>query len=250
MKDYDFAGKLAIVTGGTRGIGLGIATALLGSGAAVALVGTDPERSAAVAEALAGKGTVQGYGCDVSDGEAVKSLVETVRAEMGEVDFLVNNAGITRDNLFVRMKDDEWEQVLSVNLGGAWRFSRALARPMMKRPGSRIINITSVVGQTGNAGQANYAASKAGLIGLTKSLAQELAPRQVTVNAVAPGFIQTDMTAAVPEEARQAIIDAVPMRSLGEVEDIAAAVLFLLSDGASYITGQVLGVNGGMVMMG
>lgn len=245
--DSDFAGKLALVTGGSRGIGRAIVVALRGAGCRVALVASSEASGQAAAAALGAGPDLVGYGCDIGDGEAVAALVARVRAEMGEVDFLVNNAGLTQDNLLARMKAEEWERVLAVNLGGAFHFARALARPFMKR-GGRIVNITSVVGQIGNAGQANYAASKAGLIGLTKSLAKELAPRGVTVNAVAPGFIRTDMTAALSDEVQQQLLAGVPLGRLGEPEDVAAAVLFLLGAGGRYITGQVIAVNGGMAM--
>lgn len=243
-----FAGKLALVTGGTRGIGLGIIEAFLGVGSRVALVGSNVERGEAAAAALERGAAVRGYGCDIADGAAVAALVDRVREEMGEVDFLVNNAGLTRDNLFARMKTEEWQRVLDVNLGGAYHFCRALTRPFMKRRAGGIVNITSVVGQTGNAGQVNYAASKAGLIGFTKSLARELAPRKITVNAVAPGFIRTDMTEGLGEDVKSALLGSIPLGRLGEVEDVAAAVLFLLGPGGRYITGQVIGVNGGMAM--
>ncbi|MBN2171500.1 MAG: 3-oxoacyl-ACP reductase FabG [Candidatus Krumholzibacteriota bacterium] len=246
----DLAGKLALVTGGTRGIGRGIVAALLAADCRVALVGSDPGRSAAAAGELGPPDRVRGFGGDIGDPGAVAGLVAAATADLGEVDFLVNNAGITRDNLFVRLKTEEWDRVLAVNLSGAYHFCRALARPMMKRRAGRIVNISSVVGQIGNAGQVNYAASKAGLIGLTKSLARELAPRGVTVNAVAPGFIRTDMTDSLPPEAKDALLAGIPMGCLGEPADVAAAVLFLLGPGARYITGQVLGVNGGMVMQG
>jgi len=216
----------------------------------VALVGTDAGRSAAAAAELGGEDRVRGYGCDVADGEAVAELVARVEEEMGPLDALVNNAGITADGIFIRMKAEDWNRVLDVNLGGSYHFCRAAARGMMKRRAGRIVNITSVVGQTGNAGQANYAASKAGQIGLTKSLARELGPRGVTVNAVAPGYIQTDMTEGLPEQAREAMLAGIPLGRLGEAADVAGAVLFLLGDSAAYVTGQVLGVNGGMAMIG
>lgn len=245
--DSGIAGRLALVTGGSRGIGLAIAQALRAEGGRVALVASSEERGRAAAAALGAGPDLAGYGCDIGDGEAVAALVARIRAEMGEVDFLVNNAGLTQDNLLARMKAEEWERVLAVNLGGAFHFARALARPFMKR-GGRIVNITSVVGQIGNAGQVNYAASKAGLIGLTKSLAKELAPRGVTVNAVAPGFIRTDMTAALSAEVQQQLLAGIPLGSLGEPADVAAAVLFLLGPGGRYVTGQVIAVNGGMAM--
>ncbi len=243
-------GKLALVTGGTRGIGRGISEALLAAGMRVALVGTDPDRSAAAAAELGEADKVRGYACDVSDSEAVKNLVAQVGDDMGDIDCLVNNAGITRDGIYIRLKDEDWDRVMSVNLTGTHNFCKAVARGMMKRREGRIVNITSVVGQTGNAGQVNYAASKAGQIGLTKSLARELGGRNVTVNAVAPGYIQTDMTADLPEEVRSAMLEGIPLGRLGDPADVAAVVLFLLSDAASYVTGQVIGVNGGMAMIG
>ncbi|MCP4549010.1 MAG: 3-oxoacyl-[acyl-carrier-protein] reductase [bacterium] len=250
MSTYDFTGRLALVTGGNRGIGLDIVKSLLACGARVALTGSDPERSAARAAELGSEDTVRGYGCDIADGEAVAEMIKQIREEMGEVDFLINNAGLTKDNLFMRMKAEEWSRVIDVNLGGAYNFCRVLARPFMKKREGRIVNITSVVGQIGNAGQVNYSASKAGLIGFTKSLAKELAPRNITVNAVAPGFIKTDMTDALSDEVRESLQASIPLGYLGEAEDVSAAVLFLLSPGARYISGQVLGVNGGMVMQG
>jgi 3-oxoacyl-[acyl-carrier protein] reductase len=216
----------------------------------VALVGTDPDRSAAAASELGAADKVRGYGCDVSDSDAVKNLVAQVGDDMGDIDCLVNNAGITRDGIYIRLKDEDWDRVMAVNLTGTHNFCKAVARGMMKRRAGRIVNITSVVGQTGNAGQVNYAASKAGQIGLTKSLARELGSRNVTVNAVAPGYIQTDMTADLPEDLRKAMLEGIPLGRLGDPADVAAVVLFLLSDAASYVTGQVIGVNGGMAMIG
>ncbi len=243
-----FDGKLVIVTGGSRGIGLSIVKAFAAAGGRVALVASSPERGEAAAAGLSLGEQVQGFGCDIADGEAVAALVTRIREEMGEVNFLVNNAGLTEDNLFARMKTEQWQRVLDVNLGGAYHFCRALARPLMKLRAGGIVNITSVVGQTGNAGQVNYAASKAGLIGFTKSLAKELAPRSITVNAVAPGFIQTDMTDDLGDDVKAGLLASIPLGTLGEVEDIAAAVLFLLGSGGRYITGQVISVNGGMAM--
>ncbi len=243
-------GKLALVTGGTRGIGRGITEALLAAGMRVALVGTDPERSVVAAADLGSTDEVRGYGCDVSDAEAVTNLVAQVGEEMGDIDCLVNNAGITRDGIYIRLKAEDWDRVMAVNLTGTHNFCKAVARGMMKRRAGRMVNITSVVGQTGNAGQVNYAASKAGQIGLTKSLARELGGRNVTVNAVAPGYIQTDMTADLPEDVRTTMLDGIPLRRLGDPADVAAVVLFLLSDASAYVTGQVIGVNGGMAMIG
>jgi 3-oxoacyl-[acyl-carrier protein] reductase len=248
MNKYDLSGKLALVTGGAQGIGRGIVEAILASGARVALVDRFPEASQKAAAELGSTEQVRGYGCDVSDAEAVKSLIGKIREEFGEIELLVNNAGITQDNLLARMKTAEWERVIAVNLSGTFHFCQALARPLMKLRRGRVVNIASVVGQIGNAGQANYAASKAGVIGLTKSMAKELAPRGVTVNAVAPGFIRTEMTDVLPEEVKTAFKASIPMGALGEISDVVEAVLFLLSDGAGYISGQVIGVNGGMAM--
>jgi 3-oxoacyl-[acyl-carrier protein] reductase len=242
----DLTGKVALVTGSTRGIGREIATVLTGCGARVAIVGRDQARAAETAAAIGGG--AQGFACDVSDAAQVAKLVADVEAAFGSLDILVNNAGLTRDNLLMRLKDDDWDAVLDANLKGAFAAMRAATRGMMKRRWGRIINITSVVGIIGNAGQANYAASKAGLIGLTKSVAKELASRNILVNAVAPGFIETDMTAALTPAAREALAQQIPLARLGAPGDIASAVAFLASEHASYITGQVLVVDGGMVM--
>ena len=242
----DLSGRTALVTGSTRGIGRAIAQALADAGAQVAIVGREQERAAAVAAEIGGG--AQGFGADVSEPASVIALVEAVEAAFGQVDILVNNAGLTRDNLLFRIKDDDWDMVLDANLRGAFVAIRAAARGMMKRRWGRIINIASIVGLTGNKGQANYAASKAGLIGLTKSVAKELGSRNILVNAVAPGFIETDMTAAMTPEARAALAGQIPLDRLGKVQDIASVVAFLASEHASYITGQVLVVDGGMVM--
>ena len=242
----DLTGRTALITGSTRGIGRAIAEALAGAGARVAVVGRDQERAAAVATEI-GAGA-QGFAADVSEPASVVALVEAVEAAFGQIDILVNNAGLTRDNLLFRIKDDDWDMVLDANLRGAFVAIRATARGMMKRRWGRIINIASIVGITGNKGQANYAASKAGLIGLTKSVAKELGSRNILVNAVAPGFIETDMTAAMTPEARAALSGQIPLDRLGKVQDIASVVAFLASEHASYITGQVLVVDGGMVM--
>ncbi|MGH7696668.1 MAG: 3-oxoacyl-[acyl-carrier-protein] reductase [Gemmatimonadaceae bacterium] len=242
----DLAGKNALVTGSTRGIGHAIAQALTAAGARVAIVGRDKAKASDVAAQI-GNGA-QGFGCDVGDVAAVTQLVSDVEAAFGSIDILVNNAGLTRDNLLVRIKDDDWDVVLNANLRGAFAAMRAAARGMMKRRWGRIINIASVVGLTGNKGQANYAASKAGLIGMSKAVAKELASRNVLVNVVAPGFIDTDMTAALTPEARQALSSQIPLERLGSPSDVANAVTFLASDLASYITGQVLVIDGGMVM--
>ena len=239
-------GKTALVTGGTRGIGHAIAQALAGAGARVAICGRDGAKAEAAAEGL-GAG-VRGYGCDVADPAQLERLVESVERDLAPVDILVNNAGITRDNLLFRIGADDWDAVLDTNLKAAFLLTKLAARGMIKRRWGRVVNITSVVGLTGNKGQANYAASKAGLIGLTKSVAKELASRNVLVNAVAPGYVATEMTEAISEDAKTALQAAIPLGRLGQGEDIAHAVLFLASDWASYITGQVLVVDGGMVM--
>lgn len=242
----DLSGKNAIVTGSTRGIGRAIAETLSASGARVAIVGRDRERAAGVAAAI-GNGAA-GFGCDVSDPAQVVALVEDAERHFGSVDILVNNAGLTRDNIMLRLKDDDWDAVINANLRSAFLAMRAVTRGMMKRRSGRIINIASVVGLIGNKGQTNYAASKAGLIGLTKSVAKEFASRGILANVVAPGFIETDMTAALTPEARAALAAQIPLERLGAPADVAGTVLFLCSDLASYITGQVLVVDGGMVM--
>ncbi len=241
----DLSSRVAVVTGSTRGIGRAIAVALASAGATVAVVGRDLERARASAADIEG---AHGFACDVGDVSQAAKLISDVEASLDRVDILVNNAGLTRDNLLIRMRDDDWDAVLDANLRGAFATTRAAARGMMKRRWGRVINIASVVGMTGNKGQANYAASKAGLIGLTKSVAKELGSRNVLVNVVAPGLIDTDMTSAMPEEARAAMSQQIPLDRIGNPGDVAGAVLFLASDLASYITGQVLVVDGGMVM--
>jgi 3-oxoacyl-[acyl-carrier protein] reductase len=247
MTDRELEGKVALVTGGSRGIGRGIAGALADAGARVAIVARDGERAAGAAEELPGEGH-RGYACDVADPGQVQETVTAVERDLGPVDVLVNNAGITRDNILIRMKDEEFDEVIACNLKGAFNFTRAVSRGMMKRRDGAILNITSVVGLMGNAGQANYAASKAGLVGLTKSVARELASRGVRCNAIAPGFIRTDMTAELTEAQVAALRDQIPLGELGEASDIAGAARFLVGPGARYITGQVLAVDGGMVM--
>ncbi|MGH7663986.1 MAG: 3-oxoacyl-[acyl-carrier-protein] reductase [Gemmatimonadaceae bacterium] len=242
----DLAGRVALVTGGTRGIGRAIAGSLAECGATVAIAGRDATRAAEAGSTI-GNG-VLGFGCDVGDVSSVEKLVADVEGRLGPLDILVNNAGIARDSVLFRMKDSDWDAVIDANLRGAFVAMRAASRGMLKRRWGRIINITSVVGLTGNKGQANYAASKAGLIGLTKSVAKELASRNVLVNAVAPGFIETDMTASLAADARTALAAQIPLARLGAPADIAATVAFLASEHASYITGQVLVVDGGMVM--
>ncbi|MBC7841931.1 MAG: 3-oxoacyl-[acyl-carrier-protein] reductase [Gemmatimonadaceae bacterium] len=242
----DLGGKVALVTGSTRGIGRAIAETLAGAGARVAIVGRDLSR-AETAAAEIGHGA-KGFACDVSDTAQVSQLVADVEASFGTLDILVNNAGLTKDNVIMRLKDDDWNMVIDANLRGAFASIRAASRGMMKRRSGRIINISSVVGVIGNRGQANYAASKAGLIGLTKSVAKELASRNILCNAVAPGFIATDMTAALGPEQKKALESQIPLERLGNAADVASAVAFLASDHAAYITGQVLVVDGGMVM--
>jgi 3-oxoacyl-[acyl-carrier protein] reductase len=242
----DLTGRSALVTGSTRGIGRAIVETLARCGAKVAVVGRDRAKAEAVAGLL--PGTAKGFACDVADTASVTKLVEDVEKELGSVDILVNNAGLTRDNLLMRLKDDDWDAVIDANLRGAFAAIRSAARGMMKRRWGRIINIASVVGVVGNKGQANYAASKAGLIGLTKSVAKELASRNVLANAVAPGFIETDMTAAMTPEARSTLAQQIPLERLGTPNDVAGVVGFLASDYATYITGQVFVVDGGMVM--
>lgn len=241
--------KVAIVTGATRGIGRGVAQALAAQGAHLVVVGTNAEAAVAFAAELQQSGTqALGIGANVAVSEDVERLVDAAKEAFGRIDILVNNAGVTRDGLMLRMKDEDWDTVLDINLKGAFLCTRAVARLMTRQRSGRIINISSVVGQMGNAGQANYCASKAGLHGLTRSNARELAKRQITVNAVAPGFILTDMTAALSEQQRAELTTQVPLERLGHVDDIAATVVFLASDQAGYITGQVIGVNGGMYM--
>ena len=238
--------KVAVVTGAARGIGRSIAERFLQEGAAVVIADVAAEAAERTAGELGERAV--GVGADVTDAEQVAALVAKTTERFGRIDILVNNAGITRDTLLMRMDDRDWQQVLDINLRGAFLVTKAVARGMMKQRYGRIVNISSVVGLMGNAGQANYAASKAGLIGLTKSVARELAPRNITVNAVAPGFIETEMTAALPPEAREAFLQQVAIKRPGTPDDVAAAVLFLASDEAAYITGQVLVVDGGMRM--
>jgi 3-oxoacyl-[acyl-carrier protein] reductase len=246
MIQIDLSGKNALVTGSTRGIGRAIAENLAKSGARVAIVGRELQKAQQAATAV-GNGA-QGFACDVTDTAAVAKLVADVETAFGSIDILVNNAGITRDNLVMRLKDDDWDSVQNANLRGAFAAIRAVSRGMMKRRSGRIINISSIIGIIGNKGQANYAASKAGLIALTKSVAKELGSRNILVNAVAPGFIETEMTAAMTPEAREGLGKQIALERLGTPQDVAAAVAFLASDLATYITGQVLVVDGGMVM--
>jgi len=246
MTSIDLTGKVTFVTGSTRGIGLAIARALYAAGAKVAIVGRDQARAAAVAAELGDRAA--GFACDVADGAQVEAAIAAAESALGPIDLLVNNAGLTRDNILLRLTDADWDAVLDANLKGAFHTSRTVIKGMMKRRAGRIVNITSIVGLTGNKGQANYAASKAGLIGFTKSVAKEYASRGILVNCVAPGFIETDMTAALPDAARASLLEDIPLGRLGRPEDVAGAVLFLASDLAAYVTGQVLVVDGGMVV--
>jgi 3-oxoacyl-[acyl-carrier protein] reductase len=242
-------GKVALVTGASRGIGRAIALRLAAEGAHVLAAARDAARAAEVVAEIAQSGG-RGFALalDVADRASVEAAFTALLAAHGRLDILVNNAGVTRDNLLLRMKAEDWDQVLATNLTGAFHCTQAALKPMIKQRGGRIVNITSVVGLAGNAGQANYAASKAGLIGFTKSVAREVASRNITANAVAPGFIETDMTAAMTDKAREAVVSAIPLGRVGRSEDIAAAVAFLVSDEAAYITGQVLAVDGGFHM--
>ncbi len=239
-------GQVALVTGASRGIGAAIAESLALAGATVIGTATSDKGAEQITEALgsAGRGAV----LDIASDESVQALISDIQANEGPPTIVVNNAGITRDNLLVRMKADEWDLVLSTNLSGVFRVCKATLRGMLKARGGRIINIASVIGLTGNAGQANYAAAKAGIIGFSKSLAREVGSRNITVNVIAPGFINTDMTRVLPEEQRAAMLGQVPLGRLGEAQDIADSVVFLASDAAAYITGETLHVNGGMLM--
>jgi 3-oxoacyl-[acyl-carrier protein] reductase len=241
----DLSGRTAFVTGSTRGIGRSVAAALHDAGARVAVTGRSLETATAAAAAIGER--ARGFGVDVTDRESLRGAIAACESSLGPIDILVNNAGITRDNLLMRLGDDDWDAVVNANLTAAFVSTQAVIKGMMKRRFGRIINITSIVGITGNKGQANYAASKAGLIGFTKSVAKEYAARGVLANCVAPGFIDTDMTAALPEAARSALLESIPLGRLGAPADVAGMVLFLASDLAAYVTGQVLVVDGGMI---
>ena len=243
----NLSGKIALVTGASRGIGKAIAEKLVACGATVIGTATTEKGAEAISQYLDQNG--KGLALNVTDEASIESVISTIKAEFGDIDILVNNAGITRDNLLMRMKEDEWQDILDTNLTSVFRLSKALMRTMMKKRYGRIITIGSVVGAMGNAGQANYAAAKAGLIGFSKSLAREVASRGITVNVVAPGFIATDMTAALTDEQKALTLAQVPAGRLGEPTEIANAVAFLASDEASYITGETLHVNGGMYMV-
>ena len=244
----DLTGKVAMVTGGSRGIGHSIAGRLYDHGADVALIDVDEVGVTGAAGDFAGKGKVVPLVADVAAADQVESAVAEAESQLGPIDILVNNAGLTRDGMLVRMSEGDWDLVLDVNLKGSFLMTKLVGRGMMKRRSGRIVNVASVVGIIGNKGQANYAASKAGLIGFTKAVAKELASRKVLINAVAPGFIDTEMTRKLPDAAREILLDQIPLERLGTPDDVADAVLFLASDLASYITGQVLVVDGGMVM--
>ncbi len=241
-----FKNKVVMVTGGAAGIGRATATGFVKEGAKVAICDVNPEAGKTTAESLGPEATFQQV--DVSDNKSVNDWVESVVNQYGQIDVLVNNAGITRDGLIMRMKEADWDAVLNVNLKSAFNCIKAVSKTMVKQRSGRIINLASVVGVIGNPGQANYVASKAGIIGLTKAVAKELASRAITVNAVAPGFIETDMTASLPDKAREAMVTQIPLGRAGTAQDIAAAVVFLASDQAAYITGQVIHVSGGMYM--
>jgi 3-oxoacyl-[acyl-carrier protein] reductase len=245
-----WAGKIAIVTGGSRGIGRAVVRSLAMRGVEVILSSRSAETAASVAADLAREtnGKVSGVAMDVADQGGVDAAIKSLIAERGRIDILVNNAGITRDNLLMRMKSEDWHSVIATNLNGLYYCSQAVLRPMIRQRGGRIINMSSVVGLMGNAGQVNYAASKAAIVGFTKALAREVASRQITVNAIAPGFVETDMTKDLPEEGKKALLDSIPMQRIGRPEDVAEAVVFLASEEAGYITGQVLQVNGGLYM--
>ena len=240
------SGQVALVTGASRGIGAAIAATLADAGATVVGTATSEGGAEGISSALGDKG--RGIVLDIASDESVQAAIKDIQGQEGAATIVVNNAGITRDNLLMRMKAEEWDDVLSTNLSGAFRVSKAVLRGMMKAKHGRIINIASVIGVTGNAGQANYAAAKAGMIGFSKSLAKEIGSRNITVNVVAPGFIDTDMTRVLPEDQRDALLADIPLGRLGQAQDIAAAVLFLASDAGGYITGETLHVNGGMLM--
>jgi 3-oxoacyl-[acyl-carrier protein] reductase len=246
MVAIDLTGRVALVTGGTRGIGRAIAQQLRAAGAKVAITGRDGDRAKTAAAEL-GSG-MAGFGCEMTDGAQVEAAVAGAEAALGPIDILVNNAGLARDQIVLRMSEADWDTVLDANLKGAFLAIRAVLKGMMKRKAGRIVNVSSIVGLIGNKGQANYAASKAGLIGLTKSVAKEYASRNILVNCVAPGFIETDMMDALPVEARTSLLQQIALARLGRPEDVAGAVLFLVSDLAGYVTGQVVVVDGGMVI--
>ncbi|MBE1275791.1 3-oxoacyl-ACP reductase FabG [Enterovibrio baiacu] len=243
----DLNGKIALVTGASRGIGRAIAEILVERGATVVGTATSESGAASISDYLGENG--KGYALNVTSSESISDVLKAIKEEFGDIDILVNNAGITRDNLLMRMKDDEWQDIMDTNLTSIFRMSKAVLRAMMKKRNGRIINVGSVVGTMGNAGQANYAAAKAGVVGFTKSMAREVASRGITVNTVAPGFIETDMTKALNDDQRAATLAQVPAGRLGDPREIAATVAFLASTDAAYITGETLHVNGGMYMI-
>ena len=247
MSSQDLSGKIALVTGASRGIGAAIADTLAQAGATVIGTATSDSGAAAIGERLA-QWNGQGKALNAAEADGIENLIADIEKKFDKLDILVNNAGITRDNLLMRMKEEEWDEIMQVNLKSVFRASKAVLRGMMKQRSGRIINITSVVGAMGNAGQANYAAAKAGLMGFAKSMAREVGSRGITVNCIAPGFIDTDMTRALPEEVRKTFEAQTALGRFGDAQDIADAVLFLASDQAKYITGQTLHVNGGMLM--
>lgn len=247
MTNFHFDGQVALVSGASRGIGSAVAKTLAEHGAKVIGTATSEQGATAITQALSQFGA-EGRVMNANEPDSIETLIDNIGKEYGTISILVNNAGITRDNLLMRMKEDEWDDIMNVNLKSVYRSSKAVLRGMMKARAGRIINISSVVGVMGNAGQVNYAAAKAGIIGMSKSLAREVGSRGITVNCVAPGFIDTDMTRALPEEGRAALVENIALGRLGDVQDIADAVLFLASPSAKYITGQTLHVNGGMLM--
>ncbi|GHB76329.1 3-oxoacyl-[acyl-carrier-protein] reductase FabG [Psychrosphaera saromensis] len=247
MSLFSLEGKVVLVTGASRGIGKAVAEKLVAMGAKVAGTATSDNGAEKISEYLGDNG--KGYALNVTEADSITSVLAAIKADLGDVDILVNNAGITRDNLLMRMKDDEWNDIIDTNLSSIFRLSKAVLRPMMKKRHGRIINIGSVVGTMGNGGQANYAAAKAGVIGFSKSLAREVASRGITVNVVSPGFIDTDMTKALDEGQRAAISDQVPANRLGEPDEVASTVAFLASNEAAYVTGETIHVNGGMYMV-